>query len=753
MFRTGNSALLIALLCSAAPVGAQDRGQDESAEAAGRDRTIVITATGLSSATSTTKTDSPIIESPQSISIINQDEIDLRAATTVSEALAYTSGVQASQFGIDSRTDEISIRGFGAGGFSSNNNFVDGLRLPAGGQFTRFSFDPFALQQIEVLKGPSSVLYGQTAPGGIVNMVSKRPTSTFQGHLIGQVQGFSGLDDWSGRIGADVSGPLNGPGSLQGRLVGLAQSGGTQIEEVENSRYYVSPSLTFAPDSDTSWTLLGQYQRDEGNATYQFLPATGTYFETNGGYIANDANLGEPDWNTFDRDQILIGSFFEHRFDDTLTFRSNARYTHIESLYRVSVLSGDTVQDCDTEPAGIAAGENCIPGRTIGRRAIQAEGTSDGIALDNQLQFDLSTGPIEHTLLAGVDYFHTEWEHFRDLVTLPGLPPGQVDPLFDILNPQPRGSDNYEANLAPQIYGAAESDQTGIYFQDQLALGGLRVTVGGRFDSATDDNRNLTNDTAYRTKADDFTWRAGGVYLFDNGLAPYFSYSESFLPQLVDPSSTLTGEPFLPTTGRQYEAGLRYQGGRGIYLSAGAFDITQQNVPTRDPGGTLCGRLVCQIQAGEARVRGLEFEGRASLPTGTTLIASATHLDSEVTEDTNESIVGNAIPQVAKYLASLFVNQRIDGGALAGLGFGGGVRYTGRSYGDTNNVFHMQDYTLFDLFLRYDLDNAAAMFDGVSLSLNAQNIADKRYVVTCSSPQSCYYGQGRTLTARVQYRW
>lgn len=735
-----------------APAGPSDQAVTPSERSA--DTTIVVTATGLSSALSTTKTDAPIIESPQTISVVNRDEIELRAASTIADALSYTAGVQAEPFGIDSRTDEVAVRGFSAGGFSANNNFVDGLRLPIGGQFSRFGFDTFGIEQIEVLKGPSSVLYGQTAPGGIVNLVTKRPTSTFQANAIAQVQGYTDLKNYSGRVGVDVSGPLSS--QLSGRLVGLAHHGGTQIDDVVNERYYVSPSVTWEPSSNVSWTLLGQYQHDGGDATYQFLPATGTYSETNGGYIDISANLGEPDWNTFERDQVLAASFLEWDITPNLTFRNNARYTHIETFYEVTVLAGDTVLDCAdaTNPIAVAAGANCISGQTIGRRAIRADGFSDGFAVDNQLQFDIATGSIEHTILGGLDYFHTDYEHYRDVVILPRLGAalrGQVDPLFDIFDPVPRGSDDYEANLSPQIYTAATSKQTGAYLQDQIAIGNLRLSIGGRYDWAKDDTTNLITDTPNAYDAEAFTWRAGGVYLFDNGLAPYFSYSESFLPQLVDPSGTLGGVLFEPTTGEQYEAGIRYQGGTGIYLTAGAFEITQQNVPVRDPGGTLCGRLVCQIQAGEARVRGLEFEGRASLAQGTTLIASATHLDAEITEDTNGTIVGNNIPQVPEYLASIFVNHRIEDGGLEGFGFGGGARYTGRSFGDTNNTFDIDDYVLFDLFLRYDVPRGP--MEGIAFSLNARNLANERYVVTCTSAASCYYGQGRVVTARVSFEW
>ncbi|RYE70322.1 MAG: TonB-dependent siderophore receptor [Rhizobiaceae bacterium] len=721
---------------------------DSNADDQGRykDPEIVVTATGMSTASSSTKTGTPIIESPQTISIISREEIDLRASPTIADALSYTAGVQAEAFGIDSRVDEVSVRGFGAGGFSSNNNFVDGLRLPSGGQWTRPGFDTFALQQIEVLKGPSGALYGQTAPGGVVNIVTKRPTDTLHGEFLLQGIGTTELDHWNVQGAADVGGPLTS--TLSGRLVGLARYGDTQVDEVKIGRYYISPSLTWKPGESTTWTLLGQYQRDEGASTFQFLPALGSLRPSNGRYIENDAFLGEPGWNIFDRNQYLIASFFEQKFGDNVALRNNTRYTRLETLYRVVVLSGDTLTTCPTNIPG------CIPGQTIGRRAVQGVGESDGFATDTQLQFDLQTGAVKHTVLAGIDYFHTEWEHYRDLVAA-----AQVLPLLDIYSPVPRGSANYATTLSPQIYTETVSKQTGVYLQDQIELGRLRVTIGGRKDWSKDDTYNPVSRARYINENDAFTWRAGGVYLFDNGLAPYFSYAESFQPQVSDPSASLGGVPFLPTTGQQYEGGLRFQRGKSIYVTLGAYQITQQNITTPAPvvapatSAPLCGTATCLVQTGEGRVRGIEFEAKASLPFGMAVVAAVTRSDSEVTKSNTAAQRGKDLPQVPDWLASLFVDQRISSGALAGLGFGGGVRYTGKSFGDTANTLAIPDYTLFDLFVRYDFGVANEKLDGLVLSVNARNIADKRYVATCTATSACYYGQGRNVTARLQFRW
>ncbi|MEE4450999.1 TonB-dependent siderophore receptor [Novosphingobium resinovorum] len=732
----------ICLLSAALLAGTSGIAHAQAAdEAETSDRVIVVTATGQSSATSTTKTSTPIIESPQSISVVSREEMDLRASPTISDALAYTAGVQAAPSGLDSRVDEVTVRGFAAGGFSSNNNFVDGIRLPTGGQWTRTSFDTFAIQQVEVLKGPSGTLYGQSAPGGMVNIVTKRPTEQFHAEMMLQAVGMTDLGKWNTQAAVDVGGPVTS--TLSARVVGLARYGDTQVDDVRNSRYYISPSLTWRPDENTTWTLLGQYQRDEGGATFQYLPATGALRRSNGQYIKLGDNLGEPDWNTYDRNQYLAASFFEHKFGDAITVRNNTRYTHLDSLYKVVVLTGDTVTTCTAAIAG------CIAGQTIQRRAVQGNGKSDGISTDTQVEAHFATGPVKHTMLAGFDYFHTKWEHYRYYAA--------TLPLLDIFDPQPRGASTIAASLVPQTFVETVSTQAGVYLQDQISLDRLRVTVSGRQDWYKDDQYNPRTATGFVSKSNAFTWRAGAVYLFDNGLAPYFSYAESFQPQVSDPATNLTGAVFKPTTGQQFEAGLRYQH-KGIYLTLGAYQITQQNITTSASTdelaaypGHACDDASCLVQTGEVRIRGVEFEAKASLPWGMAVVGSVTRSDSEITETRTAGQLGKKLAAVPDWMASALVSQKLENG----LSFGGGARYTGKSFGENTNAPNLAipDYMLFDVFARLDLGKLSPTLDGASFSLNARNVANKRYVATCIALSACYYGEGRTLTARLQFRW
>lgn len=709
---------------------------------------IVITATGRSAAVSTTKSATPILESPQSISIISKEELDLRPSPNVADALAYTAGVVAAPGGVDSRVDDISVRGFGAGGFSVNNNFLDGLRLPASGTFSRTATDSYSLEQIEVLKGPSGALYGQSAPGGLVNLVTKRPTEQFRAEFMLQGVGYADLGKGNGQAAADISGPLSS--TLSARFVGLARYGDTQLDNVENSRYYVSPSLTWRPGANTSWTLLGQYQRDEGGSTFQFVPALGSLYPNNGRVIDNETFLGEPGFNTYDRDQYLVASFFEHRFSDHIAVRNNSRYTSLETLLQGVAPAGNTLTAC---PANI---QGCVPGQTLLRRGNQGTGSSKGITTDTQVEAKFATGAVGHTLLGGFDYFRTSYDSQVRQASTPTV----FLPLLNIFDPRYRGTAGFHAALPVVVSSDAVANQFGVYLQDQIEVGKLRVTVGGRKDWTRDDTRNLLTNARFENEYDAFTWRAGAVYLFDNGLAPYASYAESFQPLLSDPSTSLNGEPFVPTTGQAYEAGLRYQGGNNIYLTLGAYQITQQNLTTPDPAGTRCGINVCLVQTGEGRIRGIEFEAKANLRSGTTLIGSVSRLDGEITKSSPtivggvpRTVVGNRLPQVPDWTASALVSQSFRDGALAGLSVGGGVRYIGDTAGDTLNDLAIPDYTLFDLFLRYDLGRSTPALEGVSVSVYARNLADKSYIATCGGITACRFGDGRSVTARLAFRW
>lgn len=676
-----------------------------------------------------TKTDTPLREVPQSVSVIERREMDLRGVRNLNEATRYTAGVLPESQGIDNRVDDLYIRGFDAGSFGANV-MLDGLRAPSDSSLSwnRTSFNTWNLERVEVLKGPSSVLYGQLAPGGMVNQVSKLPT-------LGEEQVVQLQVDGHGRrqTAFDLGG-ANGDENVLWRLVGLYGDGATQIRHTGHEQWFIAPSATiYFNDHATRLTLHGLYQKDRGGSTFQFLPYQGTVVPAAEGYIKNTTFLGEPDWNTYNRDIWTAGWQLEHQFNNAWKFSQNARYTHVDSLYRATVGNG-------VRGAALTNLNTLIGGRILNRRAVQGEGDSDAQTIDTRIEGKFGTGPLTHTMIAGFDWQKTDWTFLRQAATVsPAVIAINVyDPVYSHYD--------FEPTLAKQMSTRETDSQYGVYLQDQIALDRWRFTLGGRQDWTRMDSLNRLTGVRQVTRDEAFTGRAGVTYLFDNGLAPYFSYSESFQPT---GGTTRAGNAFKPTTGTQWEAGLKYEP-RYIdgMITLSAYELSQQNVLTADPLNEA--DEAYQVQTGKVRVRGVELEGRITPLRGLSVIGAVTRMDSKVVRN-NDGYAGNRMIRVPDWIGSMWVDYTFHSGPLAGLGMGAGVRYVGATYGDLANNLHIPAYTLFDAALRYDAGKIGGM--NLQLALNGSNLADKRYVATCSAATSCYYGTGRTVMATARLSW
>jgi iron complex outermembrane receptor protein len=521
------------------------------------------------------------------------------------------------------------------------------------------------------------------------------------------------------------------------RLVGLYRDGATQIKHTEQEHWFLAPSYTWQMAERTRLTLLGMYQKDDGGSTYQFLPMDGTLRATPYGHMKNTTFIGEPSWNTFNRTLWTAGWMFEHAFNDHLTFSQSARRTHVDSLYRGVVTNGALSAD----------------GRTQARRATYGTGDSDGDTFDTRLQARFSTGDVDHVALLGWDWQRADWEGVRGAMSSPRP--------IDIFIPVYSGYLPQVTSLSPT---EGSNRQSGIYLQDQLALGQWRLTVGGRYDWTKDDASSATRNpvtgatvTQPRSviKNEAFTGRAGVLYVFDNGLTPYVSYAESFQPSSTSPLNNFDGTAFDPVTGTQWEAGVKYQpAGIDGLVTLSAYELRQQNLLTQDPDPThtTCGATAnarCSIQDGEGRVRGVELEGRVTPFEGFSLIGAASWMDSEMTR--SDQYQGKQLIMVPDYTASFWADYTFAGGALEGLSLAAGARYNGRSYGDSANLYRIPGYTLFDAAIRYDVGRVGN--SDLQLALNLSNLADRRYVSTCTTVSSCYYGSGRTVMATARLGW
>lgn len=647
-----------------------------------------------------TKTDTPLIETPQSISVVTRDELDNRNVQSLTQAVAYTPGVRTGQSGFDPRYDAFTIRGFDA---TYNGIYRDGLRWP-GANMSVFKIEPYGVESVTVLRGPSSALYGLGSPGGLVDVTSKRPTEEAFGEV--EVQG-GNYEWWQGQF--DVGGPIDPDGQFLYRLTGLLRDAGSPntLGGGVNDMTFIAPALTWKPNDQTRITFLGEYQESETPASlpfYQWQGAGGTFSRAPG------------DYNSQPQEQWRIGYLAEHDFNDVFTVRQNLRYGHADTTVRyTSVYDVDPVTNIATRGTGYVHDK------------------LDSFVVDNQLQADFATGPVTHKLLVGLDYTYLALDG--------GIGFGTAAD-FNFNTGQPLGP-TFDPGFNYSRYQQTQS-QTGLYVQEQATFDRWILTLTGRYDWVDSKDEDLLTYTTENTDDGEFTGRAGLTYLFDNGIAPYVSYATSFAPNLgVD----ISGNPFAPTTARQIEGGVKYvPPGFDGYFTAAVFQINQENGLTTDDRNPLF-----QVQTAEVRARGFELEAVANIGNGLKLRGAYTYLDLTNVSGDPDTIGLSPSGQPENAFSFWADYQFQEGSKLAGLGIGAGVRYTGSTWGDSLNTFQNSAYTLVDAKLSYDFSYLDVALKGWSLQVNAQNLLDEEYV-TCDAGY-CYMGAPRTVIAGLKYRW
>ncbi len=640
-------------------------------------------------ATGATKGDVPLIEVPQSVTVIGRKQMEAQNAQSVTEVLRYVPGVTIETYGPDPKGyDWILMRGFNA---QSTSSYLDGLRQVSS-SYSFFRTDPYQLDSVEVLRGPSSALYGQSDAGGLVNKTSKKPTE----ENIRQVELELGSNQRK-QAAFDISGPVNENKSVLYRVVGVARDANTQFSysdgsDIEDNRLMIAPSVTFKRDEDTRLTVSAQALKDTSGGTIMLFTPTGIL-------------LGDPSFNRSVQKQQTIGYEFEHRFNDNWGVRQNLRYGHTNFLLDNIFLSG-------------------VGANGLNRFTRRFDESFDSFAVDNQLHGEFDTGALAHEALLGFDYSWSDADVTRYTGPAPSLNP--YAPVYGVSIPEPT---NQFIN-----YGERYS-QAGLYVQDQIKFGnGFIATLGGRYDWLNLDNHNRLTGLDTNLDIGHFSGRAGLSYVSDYGVAPYVSYSESFVPNSgVDAS----GNTFDPSVGRQWEVGVKYQpiGFDGLFTIA-YFDIAKSNVLNYLSSGFA-------VATGEVASRGLELEGKFSLGSGWDFTGSYTYTNAEITEDAAIANIGNRPMLVPEHQASAWLNYTFKEGVLDGVSLGAGLRYVGETYGNNTNTIRVPGRTLVDLGASYRVNEHA------KVSVNATNIFDKKYFTTCDSSYSCYEGDRRTVIGRL----
>ena len=662
------------------------------------------------------------------------------------DAIGYVAGVFNGPFGVDTRGDWSHIRGV------SPVQYLDGLQMMFG-FYNNTRPNPYNFESIEILKGPSSMLYGQGSTGGIINLVSKKPQAGTFGEVWAQVGNFDRK-----QLAFDYNTSFGANDDVLVRTVGMYRDSGTQTEYVDDDTFFVSPSLKWNINEDTSVTVLTNFQKNESGSSTQFFPHEGTINPAPNGQIPVERFVSEPGWDQYDTEQTSVTLMVDHYFTDNMSAHWSVRKMDSESTYR-TMFAWPPVLQADK--------------RSLVRNFSLSDGEADALTSDLQLRSQFDLGSTSHNFVAGIDYQSADTDTDRLFLT-PGLIQQftglQVNTSLDLYNPV-YGQTGFlpTGDMIPDTPGQNDK-QLGIYIQDSFEIGNFTINAALRHDKAESKS---DAPGASKTEQSATTGRLGILYSFDSGIAPYISYSESFLPRygsrpngLDANGQQLTGT-YKPLQGEQVEAGIKYQPkGTEHLITASVFDITQKNAP-RSVSPNL------EVQDGSTDIQGFEFEAQLEFDQ-VDIYAAYAYTDTEQNTDerSTEELVG-LILQGQTFLQQQLITNNAPLGAvpeqllnvwatyrpeqlLPGFKIGSGMRYVGKTYDGSRTIeafgqtlhtaFETDSYTVFDFMVGYE-------FDSFDISLNVDNITDKDVVSSCLYRGDCFYGQKRTVTANVKYRF
>ncbi|MGO2403641.1 MAG: TonB-dependent siderophore receptor [Vibrio litoralis] len=681
-------ALSLSLALIALPSFAEEEVSTENLD------TITVTASAL-------KVETPLAETPRSVSVIDDEQLSVQQPQKLDEALRYQPGVMTQPYGSDNNTDWFKIRGFDAA------TYLDGNRLFNTGYYT-WNLEPYGLEQVEVLKGPASLLYGEAPPGGVVNAVSKRPGYT-EGGEFELTGGSRNLQ----KIGIDTTSFVDEDGDVRFRLVALMSKQDGTLDDTYNNRVYLAPSLAWDINSDTSITFLASWQQDDGVPTAGFFPAYGTLIDTPQGKIDPSTNYGEPDYDKNKSNQYSVGYELEHYINDTWQFKQNTRYAYTDLLLRSTYAFGsETSAD-------------------LGRGIVYRDGSTQMLSMDNQFIANWGLGNTDNTTLLGVDV-----QQFKNdsMEADDWGPYGGTTPNIDAFHPQ-------HGNIVPIDDRATpvniKKEQLGVYAQQQIKFNEKFIAkLGGRYDIVRLQNENVTSDEDIHN--DHFSLSGGVMYLTDFGFTPYVSYSESF--EVIASVDASTGKAYKPLEGKQTEAGFKYEPSFfNGYFNFAWFNLSQENGLVYDP------TTAQQTQTQELTSQGVELESVTHVTKDLLARANYTYTDAKSDDGLGNEQRTALIP---RHMASGWLEYDFSSLGLDSFVVGAGVRYMGSSVGSTSDgtgTLHVPAVTLYDAMARYDITPKWRA------QVNVNNLTDKEYVSSCD--YYCYYGEELTATATINYMW
>lgn len=641
----------------------------------------------LEAEASVSKTGAPVKELPYSVSIINEQFMQDIGAKNIQDAMLYTSGVYSGAFGFDTRGDWSKVRGV------APIDYIDGMKSIFG-YYNNVRPNVYTLDSIEILKGPASMLFGQSSVGGIQNAVTKRPEKEEQGEVWFQL----GNHDRK-QIAGDYTGKLDKEGQFLYRVIGLARDSDTQVDYVEDDEYLFNGSLAWVPNDDTKLTFIVNRQINEGQVSAQFLPSGGTLESHPLGQIPTRRFVGEPDWDKFDREQTAFTAILEHQFNDDWGVSLGTRYTDASS---------------ETREHWANIGTDPTPSGEIGRTVYMIDKSSEAFTFDARVQGDIDWGITNHKLTFGVDHQDVELEEWNYHYGSAAGTFNVYDPVYGV---------NVPNGLATSDQPDSETTQLGVYIADHIRIDNVIVSAALRRDRT---KSQAEGSDAARAQAT--TGHLGLMYEFENGFSPYVSYSESFAPNT---GTDGTGGVLDPTEGEQVEWGIKYSSpGNDLSMTFAHFDIEQKD---RVSDGSTPGGL----QQTGAEIDGWEVQLQKRWDQLNVLF----NLSKIDAIDPND---GNAVPlsSVADKLASVWGAYDF----LNGWRVGAGARYTGEVYGSGGGP-RVSSVTQYDAMVGY-------RFGDWDFTFNVQNLTDEEYVSWCrSAGNDCGYGERRTAMLNARYNF
>ncbi|MRT30722.1 TonB-dependent siderophore receptor [Herbaspirillum sp. CAH-3] len=697
----GALAVLLAFsVLPASTVLAQTAGTDNSAAAA-QLPTVDVVADGVNDTkfkatqSQVNKSTTPLSQTPQSVSVVTRSMLDSQQAVSLADALENVPGVVAQQYGRRG-WDDLIIRGQVA----SDSLYLDGLRTTAS---SRVAEQLFGLQQVEVLKGPGSLLYGLVLPGGLVNMVSKRP----QGNDFANVDVTVGSHDFY-QSTVDLNKSLSENGKQALRINGLISNSNDATDNVWFKNRYIAPSLSLDLGARTDFTILTSYQ-ERNYVRQQGLPLSGSINSNVNGALPRSLFIGEPGARPYAANETRIGYALTHRFDDGWTLNNNVRYQQFE-------MSGQLVANNVLSNTG----------RSLTRTGTDQTYEGQTFSIDTNIQRSFNTDFGKHEITLGTDYLNSREDTLSYTCTVAAL---------NVYNPV------YGARLncptTPTTYTSTSIRDTGLYARDKISFGQRwQLLTGLRYDNVSTYSTNLRTGAHTDNPASATTGSAALMYELVRGVRPYISYATSFYP---NSGTDVSGGTFKPETGKQWEAGVKFDLDEGrTSVNVAVFDLRRRNVLVSDPNNTGF-----NIAVGEQRSQGGEISVTSDLRNGLSLNAGYSYTAAIVTDDGGQrsTTVGQWLDNVPRHNFTTSARYRFKG-QLAGWEWNGGVH--GQSMMRTNG-YTLPGYVLADTGVAYNAERWRA-------ALNVKNIFNTHYYAG-GLARAVALGDDRTILLTLGYRY